>query len=201
MKINLGGIIPLSANEWQDHVSIVIFFNGCPFKCNYCHNHQMISAQNYVDIQEVKNAIKNSIPFINSVVFSGGEPTEQPDPLENLLSYSKSLGLNTMIETNGYHPEVLKDLCEKNLVDMLFVDIKTTAEDYDKFTGAPNSYEKMIETLRIAVPHTKRTTVFKNIKIPRCSLIYQKGLVRLSPDKTVEEYTEEEFERLIHKSG
>ncbi len=199
MKINLGGVIPLSANEWKDHVSIVIFFNGCSFRCPYCHNHQMISAQNWVDIKEVKDAIVNSLPFINSVVFSGGEPTGQPEALEELLAFSKSYGLKTMVETNGFHPSVLKQLCAYNLVDMLFVDIKTTAEDYDKFTGAPNSYENMIETLRVGIPHTKRTTVFKNIKIPRCSLVYQKGLVRLSPDKTMEEYSEEEFERLIHK--
>ena len=199
MKINLGGIIPLSANEWKDHVSAVIFFNGCPFRCSYCHNHQMISAQNYVDIQEVKNAITDALPFINSVVFSGGEPTMQPEALEELLEFSTELGLETMIETNGYYPEVLKDLCEKNLVDMLFVDIKTTHEDYENFTGAPNSYENMIETLKVEIPHIKRTTVFKNIKIPRCSLIYQKGLVRLSPNKNLEEYSEEEFEKLIHK--
>ena len=199
MKLNLGGIIPLSANEWKDHVSIVIFFNGCPFNCSYCHNYQMISAVNYVDINIVKDEITNAMPFVNSVVFSGGEPTMQPEALEELLVYSTELGLATMIETNGYYPEVLRDLCEKNLVDMLFVDIKTTHEDYDKFTGAPNSYENMIETLRVQIPHTKRTTVFKNIKIPRCSLIYQKGLVRLSPDKTVEEYSEEEFECLLNK--
>jgi len=199
MKINLGGIIPLSANEWKDHVSAVIFFNGCPFRCSYCHNHQMISAQNYVDIQEVKNAITDALPFINSVAFSGGEPTMQSEALEELLEFSIELGLETMIETNGYYPEVLKDLCEKNLVDMLFVDIKTTHEDYENFTGAPNSYENMIETLKVEIPHVKRTTVFKNIKIPRCSLIYQKGLVRLSPNKNLEEYSEEEFERLLNK--
>ena len=201
MKVNLGGIIPLSANEWKDHISIVIFFNGCPFSCPYCHNKQMLSAINYVDVQEVKNAIKNSLPFINSVCFSGGEPTEQSESLEELLRYSKSWGLETMIETNGYYPAILQDLCNKNLVDMLFVDIKTTEEDYPKITGMPDSYERLIETLRVGIPHTKRTTVFKNIKIPRCSLVYQQGLVRLSPDKTMEEYSLEEFERLLHKTN
>jgi len=199
MKVNLGGIIPLSTVEWKDHVSFVVFFNGCQFRCAYCHNHEMINAVNLVDIDIVKDEIRKSLPFVNSICFSGGEPTIQSDQLRDLLLFARSLGLSTMVETNGYRPDVLKCLYEENLIDMLFVDIKTTAEDYDNFTKAKNSYEKMIETLRVGIPHTKRTTVFKNIKIPRCSLIYQKGLVKLSPDKTLEEYTEEEFERLIHK--
>jgi len=196
MKINLGGIIPLSANEWKDHVSFVVFFNGCPFNCSYCHNYQMISAINYVNVDIVKDSIKNSIPFINSVVFSGGEPTAQPEPLKELLKYAKFLNLKTMVETNGYYPEVLNDLCKKGLIDQLFIDIKTTEEDYAKLTGKSDSYEKLIETLRISIPHTKRTTVFKNIKIPRCANVIQQGLVRLSPDKTLIEYSLEEISKM-----
>jgi anaerobic ribonucleoside-triphosphate reductase activating protein len=199
MKVNLGGVIPLSVNEWKDHVSLVVFFNGCPFRCSYCHNYKMIDAINIVDVDIIKTEILNSTPFINSVVFTGGEPTMQPEPIEELLKFSKSLGLSTMVETNGYYPSVLKHLFELNLIDMIFVDIKTTHADYDNLTKAPNSYENVIETLRVGIPHTKRTTIFKNIKIPRCSLVYQKGLVKLSPDKSMKEYTEKEFERFINK--
>jgi len=199
MQINLGGIIPLSTNEWKDHVSTVIFFNGCPFNCSYCHNQQMLIAQNYVDVQQVKSIIKNSIPFINSVVFSGGEPTMQPEALTNLLQFSKSLELKTMIETNGYYPEVLMDLWSLNLVDHLFIDIKTTEEEYQKITGRLRAYDRLIETLKVPIPYTTRTTIFKNIKIPKCSTFLQRGLLRLSHDKEIEEYTLEEFERLIHK--
>lgn len=198
MKLNLGGIIPLSSNEWKEHISTVIFFNGCPFRCSYCHNHQMIFAKNYVNTKIVKNSIKNSLPFINSVVFSGGEPTEQPEPLEDLLNYSKQLNLKTMIETNGYHPEILKDLIRKNLIDEVYIDIKTTKEEYLKLTGKDNAYEKMIESINVSVPVVKRTTIFKNFSIPKCSNILQRGLVKLSPDKTLDEYTLEEFERLIY---
>lgn len=200
MQINLGGIIPISTNEWKDHVSTVVFFNGCPFNCSYCHNLQMLTAQNYVDVQQVKDIIRSSIPFINSVCFSGGEPTMQPEALTNLLQFSKSLELNTAIETNGYYPEVLINLWSLNLVDHLFIDIKTTEEEYPKITGRLRAYDKLIETLKLPIPHTTRTTVFKNIKIPKCIQVLQHGLISLSPDKTLEEYTLEEFERLIYIS-
>jgi len=196
MNVNLGGIIPLSANEWKNHVSTVVFFNGCQFKCSYCHNHKMLTDINYVDIKTIKNSIKNSMPFINSVVFSGGEPTEQPTPLEEILRFAKSLGLETAIETNGYNPQILDDLCKKKLVDKLFIDIKTTEEDYAKLTGKGDAYQRLIETLRISIPHIKRTTVFKNIKIPRCANVIQQGLVRLSPDKTLIEYSLEEISKM-----
>lgn len=199
MKVNLGGIIPLSTNEWPDHISIVIFFNGCPFKCSYCHNSQMISAKNYVEIDYVKDEIRKAIPFIDSVVFSGGECTMQSEALTNLLQFSKSLDLSTAIETNGYFPEVLMNLWSLNLVDHLFIDIKTTEEEYPKITGKKDAYDNLLKTLKVPIPHTTRTTIFKNIEIPKCSTFLQRGLLRLSPDKEMEEYTLEEFERLIHK--
>lgn len=197
MKINLGGIIPLSTNEWKDHISTVIFFNGCPFNCSYCHNHQMISDVNYVEIDYVKDKIRNSLPFIDSVVFTGGEPTSQPESLEEILKFSKSLNLETAIETNGYYPNILIDLYEKGLVNHLFIDIKTTEEEYLKITGKKDAYNNLKRTLRVSIPHTTRTTVWKNIKIPKCSQILQRGLLRLSPDKELEEYTLEEFEKII----
>lgn len=200
MKINLGGIIPLSTNEWKDHISTVIFFNECPFSCSYCHNHWMISAKNYVDISEVKSGIQNSLPIINSVVFSGGEPTFQPEQLEELLRYSKSLSLETMVETNGYHPDVLKNLVKNNLVDEIYIDVKTTKEEYPKITGKSDSHEKMLESINISSVYiVKRTTVFKNFSKPKCTTTIQRGLKSLSNDKTLDEYTLEEFERLIHK--
>ena len=158
MKINLGGIIPLSSNEWKDHISFVVFFNGCPFNCSYCHNHKMLTDINYVTTKTIKNSIKNSLPFINSVVFSGGEPTAQPEPLEDLLRYAKSLNLKTMIETNGYFPEVLKKLANNNLIDEIYIDIKTTKEDYAKLTRKDDAYKKMIESINISVPIVKTTT-------------------------------------------
>ena len=199
MKLNLGGIIPLSTNEWKDHLSTVIFFNGCPFKCSYCHNSQMLTAENYVDIEIVKDEIQNSLKFIDSVVFSGGECTMQPEPIEELLEFSKDLKLETAIETNGYYPEVLRNLCNKMLVDHLFIDIKTTEEEYPKITGSFRAYERLTETLKIPIQHTTRTTIFKNIKLPKCQTLLQRGLLQLSPDKEMEEYTLEEFERLIHE--
>lgn len=198
MKLNLGGIIPLSANEWKDHISTVVFFNGCNFKCSYCHNYRMLSAINWIDTDFVKDEIRNAYPFINSVCFSGGEPTEQSQVLEELLIFAKNLDLATAIETNGYNFAVIDDLYNKNLVDHLFIDIKTTKEEYAKLTGKEDAYDRLLKTLKVPIPHTKRTTIFKNIKIPKCSQVLQQGLLRLSPDKTLEEYTLEEFERLIH---
>lgn len=199
MKLNLGGIIPLSTNEWKEHVSVVVFFNGCSFKCNFCHNYDMINAINYVDTDIVKDKIRESLPFINSVCFSGGEPTMQAEALQELLSFSKYLGLNTMVETNGYYPEVLQKLVNLNLIDEVYIDIKTTKEEYQALTGKADAYERMLKTISISVPMVKRTTVFKNFTIPKCSDILQRGIVNFSPDKTLNEYSLEEFETLLNK--
>jgi pyruvate formate lyase activating enzyme len=198
MKVNLGGIIALSANEWKDHVSTVIFFAGCPLRCKYCHNQELIYLKNFVEVEPIKEEIRNAIPFIDSVVLTGGEPTMQPEPAEEILRFSKSLGLATMIETSGYYPEVIEEFYIKRLIDHLFIDIKTTEEEYPKITGSVFAYERLQRTLKVPIQHTTRTTIFKNIKLPKCSTFLQRGLLKLSPDKEMEEYTLEEFERLIH---
>lgn len=38
IRLNLGGVIPLSTVDWTGAAASVIFFRGCPLKCPHCHN-------------------------------------------------------------------------------------------------------------------------------------------------------------------
>jgi len=196
MKMNIGGIIPLSTNEWKGHISTVIFFNGCPFRCSYCHNYELIEQTSYIDEWDVYDEISKQTPFIDSVIVSGGEPTMQPEALENVLSFSKFMDLQTAIETNGYYPNVIEHLSIKHLIDLVFIDVKTTEKDYNILTGKNDAYEKLMTTLTIDVPFYKRTTVFKDFEIPKNAENFQRGLLDLSWKKDLHEYSEKEFEQL-----
>ncbi len=36
--LDVGGLVPLSTTDFPDKLSAVVFLQGCPWKCLYCHN-------------------------------------------------------------------------------------------------------------------------------------------------------------------
>ncbi|MCL2142148.1 MAG: anaerobic ribonucleoside-triphosphate reductase activating protein [Methanimicrococcus sp.] len=128
MNVNFGGIIPLSTVDWHGHSSIVIFLNGCPFNCSYCHNYDLLKKSNSFDSEMIKKRILESKPFISSVVFLGGEPLLQIEAVEELASFAKSQNLLVGVHTNGFYPEAVLSLIQKNLADQFFIDIKAPFE-------------------------------------------------------------------------
>jgi pyruvate formate lyase activating enzyme len=139
MNVNFGGIIPLSTIDWHGHSSVVIFLNGCPFRCSYCHNYDLLEKSNPYDSEMIKKRILESKPFISSVVFLGGEPLLQNEAVEELASFAKSQKLLVGIHTNGFYPEAVSSLIQKNLADHFFIDIKAPfdADIYEKSIQIP----------------------------------------------------------------
>lgn len=128
MLLNFGGYLPISLCDDDEPVSIV-FFRGCKFNCFYCHNKDIKSGYNWVDIETVEEMINNSKKLINGVIFSGGEATQQPEQLIRLCEHVHKLGLFTGIETNGNQPDVIFALIQKGLIDRVFLDIKYPLSD------------------------------------------------------------------------
>ncbi len=93
MRVNFGGVVPISTVDWYGRSAMVIFFNSCPFSCPYCQNFKLLNKVNFIDIEEVEKKILESNSFVSSIVFSGGEPTMQFDALEHLAKFTKYLGL------------------------------------------------------------------------------------------------------------
>lgn len=81
----------------------VVFTSGCNHKCEGCQNAAMqdFSYGEQINISEVYERIKDNIPIIRGVTFSGGEPLEQAAALSELGSRIKKLGLNLWCYT-GY---------------------------------------------------------------------------------------------------
>lgn len=169
INVDLGNIIPVSTVDWHNRSSCVVFFNKCPLKCKYCQNYKLLDDTNIVDIHIVKRKIEDSMNFVSTVVFSGGEPTLQEKALGMLLRFSKRNELLTGIQTSGYYPNVLKRLIDYNLLDKIFLDIKASpsnADNYKEITGADDARRKVIESFDIinmsSVKSEIRTTVFKS---------------------------------------
>ena len=100
-------------------------------RCSYCHNRSIQDGEDYRELEEVTGMIRSSRMLVSGVVFSGGEPTMQPEPLKALASASRKIGLLVGLQTNGVFPKVLSGLIAERLVDRVALDIKARWERYD----------------------------------------------------------------------
>ena len=109
-------------------VRSVVFLQGCPLRCFYCHNPETWKSGGgqLLERSKVIDKVARNLNFIKKrggVTLSGGEPTMQIDFLKELLQGFKDLELHTAVDTSGY--VTVKDL-EKivEFTDLFIVDIK-----------------------------------------------------------------------------
>lgn len=38
LQLKVGGITPFSATDYPGKLALVVFVQGCPWRCGYCHN-------------------------------------------------------------------------------------------------------------------------------------------------------------------
>ncbi|MCI8327874.1 MAG: anaerobic ribonucleoside-triphosphate reductase activating protein [Lachnospiraceae bacterium] len=156
--------------DYPGHIASTIFFGGCNFRCPYCHNSDLIIPLNQlpcISEEEIFSHLKKRQQILDGVCITGGEPTLQTD-LDFFLEKIKKLGYKIKLDTNGSHPEVLKSLCEKNLLDYVAMDIKHAPSRYDEICNTQNfSIEPIMESvsflLKGTISYEFRTTVAKEL--------------------------------------
>ena len=127
---------------------LVVFLQGCPFKCLYCANPDTIPFEGgtETELDEVVKMAVNQKPFFGrrgGVTFSGGEPTMQARELIPLVDRLHENGINTCIDTNGgvFNPDV-EELFRK--IDLVLLDVKQiNPERHQNLTGRSNSQTLM----------------------------------------------------------
>ena len=102
---------------------------------------------------------------MDAVVFSGGEPTLEPD-LEVKIKSVKSLGFLIKLDTNGTNPVLLEKLIDAGLIDYVAMDIKNSPSLYAKTSGVTNinldNIRKSISIIMKKAPDYEfRTTLVK----------------------------------------
>ncbi len=122
-------------------IRTIFFLQGCPLKCQYCHNpdSQHFMGSRHISVEEVLSISKRYKEYYEvsggGVTFSGGEPLMQGAFLIKALSALKDKGISTCVDTSGYgvkkyYGEILR------LTDTLLLDIKHVDNDkHEKLTG------------------------------------------------------------------
>jgi len=124
-------------------IRLVIFLQGCAFKCLYCANPDTISFKGGTptSIEEIMKKARNQRPFFGKqggVTISGGEPLWQASELKVLFKQLKEEGFNTCIDSNGnLLSDDVKELIQHT--DLVLLDIKhIDSEWHQKITGKDN---------------------------------------------------------------
>lgn len=115
-------------------IRFIVFFQGCPLRCAYCHNPDtwkigngtvMESDAIVTEVLKYKTYIKDG-----GVTLSGGEPLLQIDAVICLLKKLKEAGLHTCVDTCGitfeeHNEEIVKKFDELlKVTDLFLLDIK-----------------------------------------------------------------------------
>lgn len=144
--IRIGGMTPMTSIDFPRHLAAVLYLQGCPWRCGYCHNPELIPArgENGIAWSQVSAFLRRRRGLLDGVVFSGGEPTSQsglPDAIEQVASLGFAIGLHT----GGMYPKRLSRVLPA--LTWLGLDIKALPSHYDAITTRPGSARPVLESL------------------------------------------------------
>ncbi len=148
-------------------VRYVVFLQGCPLRCRYCHNPDTwnCAGGRQVDSDDLLREIAGYRIFISpgGVTLPGGEPLMQPAFSLAMLEGCRALGLHTAVDTAGSLPlEVSRPLLDA--ADLILLDIKALENDLAmELTGQGNANE--LATLRYC-EETGKPVWIRHVLVP-----------------------------------
>lgn len=155
--------------DWPGKVAATLFLSGCGFRCPFCHNAALLSTEAErpaIDWREFVGHLRTKRAWLDGVVVTGGEPTDDPD-LPALLTALAEEGFDVKLDTNGSRPRVLRHLLAEDLLSYVALDVKTVWERYSCLGAPPPAAERVLESARIlirsGVAHEFRTTAFPGV--------------------------------------
>lgn len=148
--IKIGGVETFSTVDFPDKIAAVIFMQGCPWRCPFCHNaflQDAMAADNFI-WEKFVDFLQSRRGILDGVVFSGGEPLMQNN-LAAAITEVRDLGYQIGLHTSGYRPKHLAEILP--LVDWVGFDIKAplNEEQYKTAIGGSAHLLKVEESLAL----------------------------------------------------
>jgi len=146
-------------------IRFVIFMQGCPMRCQYCHNPDTwkIGDGTEVTVDELLAQYKKNRSFYKSggITITGGEPLLQIDFITELFIKAKEENIHTCIDTSGITFNQNEEYLNKlelllKYTDLVMLDIKhIDGEKHKKLTGHGNKnileFAQFLEKLNVPV--------------------------------------------------
>lgn len=156
----VGGLVPFTTIDFPGRLAAVVFCQGCPWNCFYCHNqHLLPPGPGQIPWRDVLSFLEPRQGLLEGVVFSGGEPLLQRG-LTAALKDVRNLGYATALHTAGIYPDRLAEALP--LLDWVGFDVKAPFDEYAPIVGCQGgtSARAALELLKTSgVPHQLRCTL------------------------------------------
>lgn len=149
-------------------VRAVVFMQGCPLRCIYCHNPDTWEASGGYETDEVTLAkrILRSKPYFGErggVTLSGGEVLCQAEFAAALFRIMKKEGVHTALDTSGC---IMNDSVREllSLTDLVLLDYKFTDErQYRDFTGCE---KRRVDEFLMYLEENRIPVVIRHVVVP-----------------------------------
>ena len=185
--LRVGGLEPFTTVDFPGRLSAVVFCQGCPWRCRYCHNtHLQPFVTGVMSWAEVEAFLLSRRGFLDAVVFSGGEPTAQASLLRAILRV-REFGYRVALHTAGIYPGILARVLP--WIDWVGFDVKAPLDArYDAVVGRTGASAAVRESLRLlldsGVGFELRTTLHPTLLDPNARVEIDSQLAALGAPPT-----------------
>jgi pyruvate formate lyase activating enzyme len=125
-------------------IRFVVFMQGCPLRCIYCHNRDTWDTRGGREytVDQIIGELKKYTNYIKfsggGITVTGGEPTLQAEFVSGVFKKCRELGIHSALDTSGFADvKKLQELLDNT--DLVLLDIKHALDDKHRLiTGAGN---------------------------------------------------------------
>ncbi len=167
--MKLHGLQKMTLLDFPGCVACTVFLGGCDFRCPFCHNFELVdgTARPVMTDDDLIKFLESKKGLIDGVAITGGEPCLHSD-LPQLIERIHNAGFRVKLDTNGYHPEMLKKILNQGIVEYVAMDIKNSPEKYALTCGVDEIdmgviRQSMDLLMNSGIEYEFRTTVIKEL--------------------------------------
>ena len=166
--MRIGGFQKITLTDFPGKIAAIVFTSGCPFRCGFCHNPELVVPpfSQTIDEGKIFTYLKRRVGLLEGVVITGGEPTIHPDLL-GFIQNIRTLGFAIKLDTCGYLPQMLEPILCSGYIDYVAMDIKAPFGKYSSVVGIVIDEEKIQRSIKLilnsGISHEFRSTLVRDI--------------------------------------
>jgi pyruvate formate lyase activating enzyme len=186
--LRVAGLVPFTTIDFPGRLAAVAFFQGCPWRCGYCHNPELVSgtvADDALTWHDLEQFMRRRVGQLEGIVFSGGEPLLQPS-LAEAAGILGDMGFAVGLHTGGSYPEQLA--CLLPSLDWVGLDIKALPNRYSDIVGTRRHIENVWTSLDLLLAWDGEWECRTTVVWQQMSLSELRALGHLLAEKGVRHY-------------